>query len=156
MHKFIALIFALLVLSACDKEEILFQEYKSLPAEGWNHSDTISFEFESKDSLSHYDFNLSLRNSTSYPYANIYLFIYTEFPNGKSAMDTLSFMLADPSGKWYGETSGTFVESEITFKSKTTIPYNGGYTMNVIQAMREEVLHDVEDVGVKIIKRKKS
>ena len=71
-------------------------------------------------------------------------------------MDTLNFLLADPTGKWYGETSGTLVESTITFKSKTSIPYKGHYKMHVIQAMRDEILSDVEDVGLKVIEHKKS
>lgn len=155
MLKYIIVITCFLGLFSCKQEEVFFQEYQTIPKDGWAHNDTISFEFDSQDSLTKYDFNLTLRNQTSYPYANIYLFVYTEFPNGKSALDTLAFMLADPSGKWYGETSGTLVESKITYK-RTRIPYKGHYKMNVIQAMREEIIHDIEDVGLKIVKHKKS
>lgn len=156
MPKIVFPILILFALFSCEQEQVFFQKYLSLPKDGWKHQDTITYEFDSQDSLAKYDFNLTLRNQTSYPYANIFLFVYTEFPNDKSALDTLNFLLADPSGKWYGETSGTLVESTVTFKSKTSIPYNGHYKMHVIQGMREETLFDVNDIGLKIIQHKKT
>lgn len=156
MIKHIVILFACISLMSCgDEETVLFEKFNPVNSEGWVHNDTISFEFDATDSLKRYDFNLRLRTEKSYPYANLYLFILTEFPNGKSAFDTLSYMLADPSGKWYGKSTGSLIESEITYK-RTTIPYKGHYKMNVIQAMREETLYGVSDIGLKIIEKEKS
>lgn len=152
MLKWFSSIVILLALSSCQKiPKPYFEAYKSIDPKGWSHNDTVTFAFESQDSLAKYNFDVLLRNQTSYAYANVFLFIYTEFPNGKSALDTLNYMLADPTGKWYGEVSGSLVESRITYK-QTTIPYKGDYKMHVIQAMRDKHLEGITDIGLQIHK----
>jgi gliding motility-associated lipoprotein GldH len=145
-------VFALTLIFSCTQQEnIHYQKYLSTPTKGWTHSDTLTFEFDVDDTLSTFDFWVTLRSETSYAYSNVFLFVYTEFPNGKSALDTVNYMLAQPSGKWLGDVSGSMVESTLIYKH-TTIPYKGAYKMNVIQAMRDERLEGIKDVGIKIVK----
>jgi gliding motility-associated lipoprotein GldH len=151
IKRLVMLTLASVVLFSCQQENIHFEKYLSTPKEGWTHTDTLTFQFDATDTTTVYDFWLTLRNETSYPYANVYLFVYTEFPNGKTALDTMNYLLAYPTGKWMGDVSGSMVESKLIYKH-TTIPVKGTYKMNVIQAMREEQLSGITDVGLKIVK----
>ena len=131
----------------------MYQKFHSTPKTGWTTNDTLTFDFTVEDTTKLYDFWLTVRNETSYNYSNVFLFIYTEFPNGKSALDTMNYLLAYPSGKWIGEVSGTMVESKLIYKH-TTVPASGTYKMNVIQAMRDENLEGITDIGLKIVEAK--
>lgn len=126
-----------------------FQKFIATPSTGWKSTDTLSFDFEVKDSTKVYDFWLSVRNDISYQYSNLFLFVYTEFPNGKSSLDTVNYILAYPSGKWIGEVSGSLAETSLIYKH-SPVPVSGKYRMNIIQAMRDEELIGIKDIGLKL------
>jgi gliding motility-associated lipoprotein GldH len=152
--KHLVFILLLVAFFSCkNKEKVAYQKFYSTPKTGWTTNDTLIFDFTVEDTTKLYDFWLTVRNETSYNYSNVFLFIYTEFPNGKSALDTMNYLLAYPSGKWIGEVSGTMVESKLIYKH-TTVPAPGTYKMNVIQAMRDENLEGITDIGLKIVEAK--
>ncbi|MFP5470157.1 MAG: gliding motility lipoprotein GldH [Bacteroidia bacterium] len=139
--------------SCKNNEKIVYQKFQATPNSGWTFNDTLNFEFTIEDTAKVFDFWLTVRNETSYHYSNVYMFVYTEFPNGKSALDTMNYLLAYPSGKWLGEVSGTMVESKLIYKH-TTVPVSGTYKMSIIQAMRDKNLLDITDIGLKIVEAK--
>ena len=51
------------------------------------------------------------------PFRNIYLFVTTTSPDGKSITDTLQYNLADEKGKWYGKGFGDIHELKLPYKS---------------------------------------
>lgn len=150
---FLIIIISILFFSCKQEKGVHYQKFMPTPSEGWNSKDTLSFEFDVEDTTKIYDFWLSVRNDISYQYANIYMFVYTEFPNGKSSLDTMNYILAYPSGKWIGEVSGSLAETSLIYKH-TRVPVSGRYKMNVIQAMRDEKLEGITDIGLKLIEAK--
>lgn len=117
---------------------------------GWNQEDSQLFEFEIKDSLLIYDLYLNVRNTTDYEYSNLYFFISTQFPDGRKFMDTVQCILADHRGKWLGKGLGKIKDNRLLFKRGIRFPASGLYTMTIEQAMREEKLKGISDVGIRL------
>lgn len=116
----------------------------------WKSDQAIAFEFEIKDTLSLHPFHITIRNNTDYKYSNIFFFIKTTFPNGESSRDTVECILANVRGKWLGKGMGSIKESSHLIREDLQFPLSGLYRMEFIQAMRENELEGIEDVGIKI------
>jgi gliding motility-associated lipoprotein GldH len=138
-----------LSLASCDSNRI-YEENFALDNNEWNSSDIKKFEFEIEDTLSPLNLYINLRTTTDYQYSNIYLFLYSEYPDGYSDKDTLEFILAEPNGRWLGENSGTVVENRILISKGGRFITKGTYSFKLEQAMREEVLAEVIDVGFRV------
>ena len=105
-----------------------------------------------KDTTSFFDFYLKLRHNTDYKYNNVYFFVNTTFPDQQSARDTVEFILADKEGKWHGKGFGTIKDLKILLKKDVRFPIPGMYVFEFEQAMREEHLVGIMDIGISIEK----
>ena len=93
---------------------------------------------------------MNLRHTEAYPYSNLYVLMQLDFPNGKKSVDTLECILADRRGKWAGRTIGDLVDHRIGLRSNNdTVLFHlkGNYKVTITQAMREDPLNEVMDVG---------
>jgi gliding motility-associated lipoprotein GldH len=139
----------LLFLTACDSKRI-FEENKDIPNSSWISSDIIRFDVPIKDPATPANFFINVRHADGYPYSNLYLFIKTTFPNGKSSMDTLECILADEKGKWLGKGLGDIYDNQIPFKRNVRFPLAGTYSFEVQQATRNDNLPLIMDIGLRI------
>jgi len=67
--------------------------------------------------------------------------------------DTLHIPMQDYTGKWYGKNSGSLIENHVLVRPKTGFPMKGKYKISISQAMRDEKLEGIEDVGLTISKK---
>ncbi len=149
------LVLALAVVTLIGCRNILFQESRPVPNRIWEIGNTISFDVEVIDTMTGYDFYIDLRNEATYQYANIYMFVNTTFPSGKTATDTVECFLADQSGRWLGSGLGDVVDNHILFKQNIRFPTAGTYTFAFEHGMRNEALPSIMDVGISIEKHSK-
>ncbi|MFM1874372.1 MAG: hypothetical protein RL266_109 [Bacteroidota bacterium] len=155
MHSstaYVLLIGLLLTLVGC--AEVMFQETQKVPNKIWEVGNTFSFDVEVVDTMISYDFYIDLRNGSDYPYANIFMFVNTTFPSGKTARDTVECILADKTGRWLGTGLGDIMDNHILFKQNVRFPNSGTYRFEFEQGMRTENLQGVLDVGIAIEKHK--
>ena len=150
----VALLFSLLVtLVSCDSS-VVFEENLRIKNATWDHNEKAFFEFEIKDSSAIYDLYLNFRHGGDYPYQNIYLFIESRRPSGQIAKDTAQMILADNKGRWMGKGIGDIFDYQFRFKRGPLFPEKGRYYFEIEQAMREESLDNVTDIGIAIKKVK--
>ena len=133
----------------------MFQESEPVPNKIWEAENTIRFNVEVVDTITGYDFYIDLRNESTYEYANIYMFVNTTFPSGKSARDTVQCILADKTGRWLGTGLGDILDNHILFKENIRFPNAGTYSFEFENGMREEALSSILDVGISIEKHRK-
>ncbi len=141
----------LLLLSACDNKRI-FEENKNIPDNNWAASNIVKFDVEIKDPSTPANFYINVRNADGYPYSNLFLFIKTTFPSGKSSTDTLNCILADDQGKWLGKGLGDIYDNQILFKRNVRFPLAGNYTFEIQQGTRSDNIPLIMDVGLRIEK----
>lgn len=112
----------------------------------------VQFEVDVEDTVSNYDFFINVRHTKSYMYSNLFVFLHTVAPDGRKMTDTLEFPMADPEGNFVGNISGGLVMNRVIVKKETRFPKSGKYKFIIEQAMRDEELEEISDVGMSIVK----
>jgi len=143
------LILSLAFISACNPD-LVYQDSKTIPEEGWHYQEKISFSVEIEDTTSLHNLYLDVRNTTNYEYRNLFLFLDIEFPGNRVLRDTIECILAERSGEWTGKGFGRIKSNRFLFRTDVWFPRMGTYTFTFEQGMREEVLHGIKDIGIHI------
>lgn len=151
--KLLFLVFLFLGLASCDSN-LLFEENLKIEEANWDRNQQAQFSFDVVDSSALYNFFINFRHAGDYPYKNLYLFTRITSPNGKTARDTAQMILADNKGRWMGKSIGDIYDYQFKFKEEFMFPSKGQYTVNIEQAMRDQVLPNVTDIGIRIEKTK--
>ena len=145
------LLISLILLSSCNSN-VVFTESKVMNKNTWNLLNISSFKVPITDTLKSNNVIFTIRTGSSYPFRNIYLFVTTTSPDGKSITDTLQYNLADEKGKWFGKGFGDIHELNLPYKSNIYFPVKGIYQFNIQHGMRVEDLKGVYDVGLRVEK----
>ena len=142
---------AFVTLQSCDSKRF-FEENKRIDKNTWNNKEKVKFVVSINDIQSRYSFYINLRNSTDYPYSNIFLFLKTVFPEGDIARDTIQCQLADYSGKWTGSGITNLKFNRFLFQKGIRFPRKGQYIFEIEQAMRVTELKGISDIGIRLEK----
>ena len=143
-------VIVLLLLSSCSDNSIY--DHNEQVSKPWTADQKAEFVFEIQDTLSAFDYFINIRNTTDYKYSNLYLFIRTDFPDGRYSVDTAEIFLADINGNWLGNGYGEIKDSQILFRKKGRFPMKGNYKITFEQAMRDDQLMGIDAVGIRINK----
>lgn len=145
-------LFSLIILSctlaSCDKNRV-FEQNREIRDAIWNRTDKIKFSVEITDTVSPHNLYVNIRNTSEYPFRNIYLFITTS-SKGIIVKDTFEGILADEKGKWLGSGLGDIWDNTMAYKKNMRFPHTGTYSFEFEQAMRNENLPFIMDVGLRI------
>jgi gliding motility-associated lipoprotein GldH len=142
-----ALIPALLV--SCSRNNI-FSDTSVFPGKKWDLSNVLSFNPNISDTANSNNILFVIRTGSSYPYRNIFLFVSTKSPEGKTLTDTVEYALADAKGNRYGRGFGEIRELSLPFRSNVYFPRKGIYSFTVRHGMRAGVLDGIYDFGLRI------
>lgn len=152
LHKltaaFLAFIFLLFTLG-CSRN-MIYDEQFSFEENEWKAGNFVRFSFEVPDTVTPCNLYLLVRNTTDYPYANLYLFLHTILPDSSVAADTLDVPLAATDGKWLGKGIGKYRDNKILIRPAFRFPKAGTYHMEIEQAMREKELSGISAIGLSI------
>ena len=149
MHKIIGVFFVLFFLASCknDSEQVFLNDIKGK----WNKKAEQKFNFKIEDAQNPKNIIFVVRNNNDYPYSNIRLIVnFSNLKTKNKSTDTLNYILAKPNGAWIGKGFGETKETLFQYKLNYKFPANGNYSIGVIQAMRNDNLIGIEDIGVKI------
>lgn len=129
---------------------VVYQDHQAVPIAGWHYNDGIVFEATLHDTLSLHELYLDVRNTTDYPYRNLFLFLEIAFPDDRVLRDTIECVLADNRGNWTGSGFGYIRFNRYLFRDEVWFPVAGTYTFTIYQGMRETELAGIADVGIRI------
>ena len=151
INLFILLFVAFQGLQSCDSKRF-YEENIRIEKGIWNSKEKARFIVAIYDIQRPYTFYINLRNSTDYPYSNLFLFLKTIFPDGKTALDTIECQLAEYDGKWRGSGISSVKFNHFLFQKGIKFPQKGKYIFEVEQAMRIPDLPGISDVGIRLEK----
>ena len=146
------LLLMVLILGSCLSDNI-YSGTEKIEGGSWNRYDKPVFMAEINDTVNPCDILITIRNTSSYEYRNIFLFIKTSSPHGLSIKDTVEYKLADEKGNWFGKGLGDIHDISVPFKTNILFPENGTYTFTVEQGMRNEDLEGIVDIGLRVIRK---
>jgi len=153
--KVLLIIISVHVLFCSCSRNIMYTDNISFPSEVWTLDNMAEFNSEIIDTTSISNIYFTIRTGTSYPFRNIWLFVNTTSPEGRSVTDTLQYFLSDEKGSWYGKGFGDIHELSLPFKTGIYFPEKGIYSFRIRHGMRIENLKGVYDFGLRIEKLKK-
>lgn len=142
------LIAALIGLSGCRMGHNDFSMYRDIDESGWRYGDTLKYTFIPRDSIVTGDISLSLRHTNDYIYSNIFLEV-TIADSTSTRCDTLAITLADDFGRWQGRGIGT--DFQVTDTIASGITFCRPVSIGVRHVMRDEVLSDIEQIGISFV-----
>lgn len=150
LYTLIAAVVTALALASCGGN-VYYDSSGKVDERGWLPTDSVAFDVEVDDTVQLYDFLVEVRNSTSYAYSNLFLFVNTTFPDGSVAYDTLECPLADVAGQWYGKRVGRYVDSRYRLRSGSArFPMTGTYRFAITNGMRDSAIVGIRDIGLRI------
>lgn len=141
-----------LSLSGCGNGNVHYEEYYAIPDQEWHQPNVVSFDFEIPDTNQRYDMYFNVRHNKAYEWNNLWVFVTFQVPGGQVDRDTMEFVLQDHQDRWLGKSSGDIRDGSFLFKTKFRFPFIGKYKATFEQGMRQEVLEDLTDIGLKIEK----
>ena len=146
---------ALIMVTSCGFNSI-YEKSIDIPNEEWSKNQPVKFDIPVADTINGFRIVVNVRNNDEYPYSNLFLFLTTYSPKGASIRDTLEMTLADEKGKWLGKGFGGVWSSDIVLRNNRVIrfPSSGTYRIEIIQAMRDDVLRGIKDIGIKVERAK--
>lgn len=145
----LAVFLVVLILFACDSKQI-YDQYIPIENNQWKTSQLLDYRMNIQDTLSVNNLYLNIRNTSDYPYSNLFLFMTITDPTGKSKTDTLELTLADDNGKWLGKGVGSTFNSKIGLLRHFKFEETGIYQVEIEQAMRTASLAGITDVGIRV------
>lgn len=149
---FCILFFGVFLFSSCGETPFYDSAY-SFKDKKWALEDTASFEFDVTDTVQQYDFVLTLRTTTTYPFSNLWVHVSTTAPDESKSKMAQRINLAAPDGSWIGRVSGTIVESKLHYKT-TNFPLEGTYRFDVTHAIQKETVPEVLDLSLRVVAAK--
>jgi len=152
--SFVLIMTFLLLLLSC-KSRVIYTNSVAMAEETWKLMDISDFKVPITDTVNSNNVFFTIRNGSSYPFRNIYLFVTTTSPDGEKITDTLQYNLADEKGKWFGKGFGDIHELNLPYKSNIFFPKKGTYEFKIQHGMRVENLKGVYDFGLRIEKIRK-
>ena len=143
-------VFIILVFfTSCDNNRV-FEENKDIPSTSWDKNNIVEFTVPISDTVSPHNVYINIRQNGQYGNQNMYLFINIISPSGEKVRDTVNCILADAKGKWLGTGLGDIYSNQLLYKKKIGFPHAGNYKFEIEQAMRVDILKNVEDIGIRI------
>jgi len=136
---------------SCNKN-VVFSEYTKIPEEGWKTDNKLSYTVDIQDNKLYHNVFLTVRHADSYPFSNLFVFLTTTYPDGKTSVDTLECILANAKGEWKGDGAGDLWDNKIPLKQNLIFPQTGKYTFTFEQGMRQNPLPLILDFGMVVEK----
>lgn len=135
-------------LCSCRQNDV-YNEFNTLPRNGWFKRDVQRFTPESPDSTGRYDLYLTLRHNGDYAYRNLWLFVSYTGADGEQKTDTVNCELADEFGRWSGGGWGSYYQQELLLDDCFRF-VGKGQVVTIQQAMRDDRIRGISDVGIRI------
>ncbi len=118
-----------------------------LPEGVWKYDQVFDFPIEVDDTATKYRLEMALNHADDYDFQNIYTRIKTDFPNGKSATDTVSVQLSDKFGRWFGSCGSGDCSYRVVLKDSFNFIEAGKHTLHLEQYSRTGYLEGVNELS---------
>lgn len=138
---------ALALLAGACQSNIVFQEKKDIAPSGWAYRDSLDFKFQIDDTTEVYNLYLDIAHADTFASQNLYVKIFTRFPDGKRLSKTLSLDLFNADGNPIGKASGHKCQLHAMLQEGAYFPAPGEYGLTIHQFMRRDSLPGLAAIG---------
>jgi len=147
-------LFIMLLLGSCNDPKAVMDNNMAIADHNWSYVNRVKFDFNIDDESAAYNLCLNLRVTDNYKYSNLFVLIYQSSGGEKGKATRYEVKLATHDGQWLGKGSGNLYSYQVPFKTNYKFPAKGNYHFEIEQNMRDNPLHEVSDVGLRVEKVK--
>ncbi|GAB3931141.1 hypothetical protein GCM10028827_27450 [Mucilaginibacter myungsuensis] len=148
------ILFILSLGSGCSDPNGVLDHSTTIPNRNWGYVNDIKEHVTITDNSVPYNFYFNVRVTGDYKYSNMFVLLHTTGPGMKPHVMRYELKLADVTGKWLGSGTGGVYAYQIPFKQGFRFPTKGTYNFLIEQNMRDNPLHEVSDIGLRVEKAK--
>lgn len=143
-------LFVLVVLQTACGPDFLYKSEKTISHGVWSYRDTLDFRFTISDTTRLYDLYLDFEHADTFPTQNLYLKLYTLFPDGTRLSKVKSVDFFDSKGNPFGRSSGHTCRLHSLLQENTFFSSPGEYRITLEQYMRRDSLSGINAVGISV------
>jgi len=149
-YLFFLLIAGAYLTVSCNDPNGVLDQNTLIVNNNWSYANKITNAVTITDETVPYNLYLNLRVTADYKYSNLFVLIKQINPDKKAASVRYEFKLANANGEWLGSGSGNIYSYQIPFVKNYKFPAKGTYHFQIEQNMRDNPLHEVSDVGLRV------
>jgi gliding motility-associated lipoprotein GldH len=142
-----------LFVSSCTDPNAVFDQNTPIENKNWSYANRVKNSFKIDDPSVPYNLYLNLRVTGEYKYSNIFVMIHRSGPK-LNRITRYEVKLASLDGEWLGQGSGNLYSYQVSVLTDYKFPEKGTYEFDIEQNMRDNPLHEVNDVGLRVEKAK--
>jgi len=141
---------ALVLFTSCDDQNRVFEESQDIPNRTWNKDQMLEFSFDVADTTERYNIIVNLRHTNYYVNSNLWVMVYTTYPDGSEQQQRLELSLANEKGEWFGECTGDICLVQQYIQRNAILNQAGTYKLVFEQIMRTDDLAEVLAFGLRV------
>jgi gliding motility-associated lipoprotein GldH len=145
-------LFIITALGSCADPNAVIDNNIEIDNHNWSYVNQVKNDVKIDDEKVGYNLYFNLRVTGDYRYSNIFILLHETGPDNKPIVTRYEFKLANKDGEWLGDGSGNLYSYQIMFMSDHHFPAKGIYHFAIEQNMRDNPLHEVSDVGLRVEK----
>ncbi len=151
-----AMLLVALSFAACSPNRIYEKNIK-IPDNVWNLDFKTYYEVDIADTNLIYHISVNVRHTKFFMFNNLWIMVYTTFPDGTTISKRVELPLADKDGKWYGSCIGDICDVNVTIQERAYFNQIGIHKFSFEQIMRDksysvEALPGIMAMGLKLEK----
>lgn len=147
-----ALLLLTMLAGSCTDPNAIFDNNTEIADHNWSYVNRVKFDVKVDDDKAAYNQYLNLRVTGNYKYSNIFVLVSQTLPDKKKHTTRFEVKLANPDGEWLGKGSGNLYSYQVLLRKGYHFPAAGVYHFEIEQNMRDNPLHEISDVGLRVEK----
>ena len=138
------------LMMSCGHNDFVLDQTNDVQGESWCYADTFNYTLHVADTSKLYKLSVGIAHAKKYANQNLYVRIFTRFPDGKRLEKLVNFDLADPSGKWLSDCGSNDCVYEVPIQEEAFFNKTGDYTFTIAQFMRTDSLTGIKAVSFRV------
>ena len=152
MKKYLAFFILCILVLSCQESDF-YIENKIIKNRSWEYSQIPEFKVNIGDAKAKYDIYIYIRHTNFYPYTNISTIVHVNSQRNINSTLENNINLVTKTNQWTGKNTGILYEVEYKLKEDFIFPDTGNYIFSIEQNMKDNPLKEINDIGIKIIKK---
>jgi gliding motility-associated lipoprotein GldH len=156
-RSFLPLFFLIgIVFLSCEGNDF-YNHSETIPAKGWDLNGTLYYQDSLRDDVPEkMNFEVYIRHTNLYPYQNLWMYILTKTSDGVNRLDSINWILSEPSGRWLGSGWGSLYSMSYRLPDLTIKKTFGTrwFNIEVQHGLKDQTLPGIEDIGVHLFSEK--
>jgi gliding motility-associated lipoprotein GldH len=132
--------FGLWAVYSCNPNRV-YEKNIDIPGYNWDIKNKLTYKANITDTNFIYRISVNVRHTNFFQFSNLWLMVYTTFPDGELQSQRVQLPLANKDGKWHGDCLGDICDLNVTIQERAYFNQTGTHTFTFEQIMRDKEIN---------------